>query len=364
MNMNECCDQLCEEAHWGGPWVDLPAPVLEPMVDGVLDPGLSFATVRIAPYAGMACGDRLVMFWVGLNDEGQRYLHEAEAFVSSGQVDKDVLFIVAAEHIDAIDGGSLEVFYSLDSASRVIPVDSERLCIDVGDVRRDLLPARVERTVGGALDPRRVNEGVRVTVRPYARMACGDKVSFSWKGATTVASFTDTLIIESYSVGSEISFWVDASYIVPNLGGEVSFSYVVEQMGLPARRSETGQVLIGALERQALPLARVLASDEGRLALMDAQDGISIVVDGGDIEAGEMVYLKCDGQFFSHRDEREVTESMVGKPMRFTVPLSFWEEHQGLRVGVSYVIGRLDDVSQASDVVYIEVDAQEEVAAE
>jgi len=364
MNLNECCDERCEEAHWGGTWIDLPAPALEPMTEGVLDPSLSAAIVRVAPYAGMACGDRVVLFWVGLDADGRRYVHESEAFVSVGRVGKDVMFVVAAEHIEAIDGGSLEVFYSLDSASRVIPVDSQRLQVDVGDVRSDLLPLQIDRAIGGTLDPRRVDAGVRATLRPYARMAAGDKVTFHWKGAISAASFSDSLVIESYSVGGDISFWVDKAFITPHLGKAVIFSYVVEQMGLPDRHSESAQLLIGALERPPLPLARILASDDGQLALMDAIGGVSIVVEGAEVDIGEVVYLKCDGEQFSYRDEQEITEDKVGKPLRFSVPASFWEEHEGLRVGISYVVGRLDDVAQASDVVYIQVQSSSEELAE
>ena len=167
----------------------------------MLDPSDNKAIITVSPYPDMACGDKLVMFWSGIDSEGVAYRHEVSRFVSETQVGRAIVFCVSAVHIAALDGGSLEVYYTLYTARLQEPVESGRLYLNVGDARPDLLPVIVNDAVGGTLDPDRVAQGARVTIRPYARMAAGDRVLLSWAGVTPQASFNDTLKIESFAVG-------------------------------------------------------------------------------------------------------------------------------------------------------------------
>ncbi|MBK5552927.1 hypothetical protein JFU49_21985 [Pseudomonas sp. TH03] len=331
------------------------APLLAQADNGVLDPACKKAVVKVMPYAGMANGDRLVLHWSGLDAEGQAYRHEATRYVSQTQVGKDVVFIVGGEHIGALDGGSLEVFYTLSSRSLPTPVQSPQLQLNVGDVRYELLPVVANDAVGGTLDPNRVDEGTRVTIRPYARMAAGDRVVLSWEGTTPQTSFSDRLNIESFAVGHELSFWVNPEFIAPALGSSVKIIYCIEQHGQAPLYSQLMQLSIGPLERAPLSAPIVLEAEEGWLDLQDSIDGVTIVIDDARTEEGELVYLKCDGVNFSHRDEREISREMAGEPLVFIVPYRFWREHQGSTIRVGYAVERLDDVSQLSDVALVQV---------
>jgi hypothetical protein len=99
----------------------------------------------------------------------------------------------------------------------------------------------------------------------------------------------------------------------------------------------------------------VLEADEGWLDLQDAMDGVTVVIEDAQTEEGELVYLKCDGEYFSHRDDRDISRDMAGQPLVFIVPYRFWREHRDLPVRVSYSVERLDDVSQLSDVTVVQV---------
>ena len=331
------------------------APQLDQADNSVLDPSENKAIVTVAPYPGMACGDKLVMSWSGIDAEGVAYRHEVSRFVSEAQVGRAVVFCVAGAHIAALDGGSLEVYYTLYSALHCEPAESGRLYLNVGDVRQDLLPAIVNDAVGGTLDPDRVAEGACITIRPYARMAIGDRVLLSWAGVTPQASFNDTLKVEAFTVGGELSFWVRPDFIAPNMGATVTISYCVEHKGQESRLSEPAQLLIGPLERGLLLPPTVLEADEGWLDLQDAIDGVTVVIDNAQAEEGELVYLKCDGEHFSHRDDREISREMAGQPLVFIVPYRFWREHRDLTVQVAYSVERLDDVSQQSEVTLVQV---------
>ncbi|KAA0985004.1 hypothetical protein FQ192_26835 [Pseudomonas sp. ANT_J12] len=333
----------------------LSAPQLVQADNAVLDPSSKKAVVNVLPYSGMASGDRLVLHWSGIDAEGLVYRHEVMHFVSQRQVGKDVVFVVASPHIVALDGGYLEIYYTLTSRCLPEPVQSRRLQLNVGDTSSGVLPLFVNDAVGGKLDPARVGEGARITIRPYARMAAGDRVVLFWEGATAETSFNDRLSIESFAVGHEVSFWVNPEFIVSGLGSSVILRYCIEQHGQAPLYSDPMPLSIGPLERAPLLAPIVLEADEGWLDLQDSIDGVTVVIDGARTEEGELVYLKCDGTEFSHRDEREISQEMAGEPLVFIVPYRFWREHQGSTVRVGYSVERLDDVSQQSEVVLVQV---------
>ncbi|MFJ7794197.1 hypothetical protein [Pseudomonas sp. NPDC096950] len=335
--------------------LSLPAPQLAQADNAVLDPASRKAVVKLMPYPGMASGDRLVLHWSGLDVEGQAYRHEVAHFVSHGQVGKEVVFIVAGIHIGALDGGSLEVYYTLTSRSLPESAQSRRLQLNVGDARSGLLPLVVNDAMGGKLDPDRVVDGTRVTIRPYARMAEGDRVVLFWEGASPETSFNDRLSIEAFAVGHELSFWVNPEFIAPGLGSSVTINYCIEQHGRAPLYSEPARLSIGAVERAPLLAPVILEAEEGWLDLQDSIDGVTVVIDDARTEEGELVYLRCDGVNFSHRDERDISREMAGEPLVFIVPYRFWREHQGSTVRVSYSVERLDDVSQLSDAALVQV---------
>ncbi|MBV6826661.1 hypothetical protein [Pseudomonas sp. PD9R] len=334
-------------------WLSL--PVLEQVENGVLHPSERKAVITVEPYPGMACGDKLLLTWSGLDAEGLPYKHEVTRFVSEERVGAETVFTVPGAHIAVLEGGSLELYYTLTSANLPEPARSAHLQLSVGDVRQDMLAAIADDAVGGTLDPEMVKEGTLVTIRPYPRMAAGDWILLSWAGMTPQASFNDTLKVESFSVGSELSFWVNADCIAPNRGSTVTVSYCVRQQGQALRYSEPAQLLIGSLEREPLAEPAVLETDEGILDLQDAMDGVTVVIENARTEEGELVYLKCDGEYFNYRDDREISKETAGQPLVFIVPYRFWREHRDLTVRVSFSVERLDDVSQQSEVTMVQV---------
>ncbi|UQS18105.1 hypothetical protein JJN09_04435 [Pseudomonas sp. HS6] len=333
----------------------LPAVALDAVEDAVLDPSRNKVIVRIAPYPDMACGDRVVLSWHGLDIEGVPYRNESLRFVSEAQLGKEIVFVVRNPHIAALDGGSLEVFWTLSSVTRRVPVTSARARLDVGDVRYSLLPATIDDAVGGSLEPARVIDGTTVTLLPYAGMTVGDRVELIWQGSVEHASFRDCLIVESFAVGTPLVFGVDPQFIGPHLGGEVVVQYCIEQKSGAIRESGITRISIAPLVRGELAVPQVLEAQDGVLDVNDTIDGVSVVISNAQLEVGELVYLKCDGEFFFHRDDREISNEMEIEPLVFIVPHRFWREHINTVVRVSYSVERLDDVSQVSDGVLLNV---------
>lgn len=335
----------------------LPAPTLDSIVGAVVDPSLSKVVVRIAPWSGMACGDRVVLSWHGFDTEGLPYRHDIARSVSESQLGKDVVLIVRDVHIAALDGGTLEVFWTLNSVTRTAPSSSMRTLLDVGDVRYSLLPVLVEDAVGGSLDPARVPDGTTAILQPYAGMSAGDRVELIWQGPSPEASFRDILIVEFFAVGQPLVFGVAPEFIAPHLGGEVLVHYRVEQKSGAIRESGATRISIGPLARDELPAPRVLEAEDGVIDMHDATDGISVMISDAQVEEGELVYLKCDGESFFHRDDREIIGGMAMQPLVFIVPYRFWREHVNTVVRLSYSVERLDDVSQESAVTLVRVQA-------
>lgn len=330
------------------------APSVDSTTAAVLDPSLKRATVRIAPYPGMACGDKVLLRWEGLDIEGLGYQHEVSRFVSEAQVGKAIVFVIKGVHVAALDGGSLELYWTLYSATQLQPMTSARLQLDVGDVRPNLLAPYVDEAVGNVLDPERITEGACITLRPYARMAEGDRVLLTWQGAADV--FSDALTLEKFAVGAVLSFWVGAEHIVGQVGDEVTARYRVEPKIGEARDSDAATFVIAPLIRGLLEAPDVLEAQDGELDTVDSTDGVTVVIGNAQAQEGDLVYLKCDGDYFNHRDEREITRDSAGQPLVFIVPHRFWREHQGSTVRIAYSVERSDDDSQASAVTLLRVE--------
>jgi hypothetical protein len=335
----------------------LPAATVDCLEGTRLDPSLGKVVVRIAPYSGMACGDQIQLIWDGLDIEGFAYQHEMIRFVSEAQVGKDVVFVIKGMHIAALDGGSLEIYWNLLSARASGPALSARVQLSVGDTRQLLLAPIVEGVIGGTLDPARVTDGTLIMLQPYARMAAGDRVTLLWGANASPATFSDSLKVEVFAVADVLSFWVDGAHVAAHLGGEVMVRYLVEQAGGVVRESETARILVTPLLRGELDAPDVLEAEDNVLLNENSIEGVTIVIGNAQTQEGELVYLKCDGDLFNHRDDREITRETAGKPLIFIVPHRFWREHHGTTVRVAYTVERQDDVSQESAVVQLRVEA-------
>ncbi|WP_434562825.1 hypothetical protein [Pseudomonas sp. Z4-20] len=321
------------------------APVFAKARGGVIDPAWRKAVITVKAYPMMTCGDEVLLYWHGLNNEGEPYQHEVRRFVTERQVGHDVVFVVRGRHIAELEGGSLDISYLV--TGRQIPAAwvSQSLQLDIGDVSPRLLPPIADDAVGGSLDPGRVPEGTSLTVRPYSKMAAGDRlILIAIRDSKPL--WRDVLDIEAHAVGRTVSFWIEHSLIAPHLGHSLTLAYVVRH-GHSVRRAEPLSIRIGPLLRPALQAPRVQELSEDWLHVDALQGPATVVIDGVGLEAGEGVWFQCNGAGFTVY-EREITEATAGQPVVFTVPIEFWQAQRNRSVSVFYQVERLDDVSQRS----------------
>ncbi|WP_434701804.1 hypothetical protein [Pseudomonas sp. D1-36] len=333
----------------------LPAPLLARAREGIVDPAWSKAVITVKPYPLMSCGDELMLYWRGLNNEGEQYHHQIRRFVTERQVGRELVFVVREPHIAELDGGSLEISYRVIGKQLPTELASQALQLQIGDVAPLLLPPIANDAVGGHLDPGRVPEGTTMTVRPYSRMAAGDRLILL-ASRDSKPLWRDVLDIEAHAVGEKVSFWIDHGDIASHIGHSLTVAYVVRR-GHSIRRAEPLSVWIGPLVRPALVAPRVLELMEGELDVDGLHGAATVVIDGVGLEAGERVWLQCDGSY-SDAQEREITEATAGQPVVFTVPIAYWQEQGGQSVRLFYQVERLDDVSQRSPEITIEVRAR------
>lgn len=330
----------------------LPPPVLAAARDGVINPAWRNTVVTVKPYPMMTCGDEVLLRWHGLNNDGEPYRHEMAGFVTERQVGREVVFVVREPHIAELDGGSLEISYQVTGKRLPATLVSEHLQLEIGDASPQLLPAIANDAVAGSLDPNRVPEGTWVSIRPYARMAVGDRVILT-ASKDFKALWRDVLDIEAHAVGREVSLWIDHSLIAPHVGHDLALAYVVRR-GHSVRRAEPLSLYIGPLQRPALKALQIREMNDGWLEVGDLREGVTIVIDGAGLEAGELVWLQCNGSS-AYVLEREITEATAGKPVVFVMPASYWQDQRGRSVNVFYQVERLDDVSQRSEWVTVRV---------
>ncbi|WP_338495849.1 hypothetical protein V5F23_17355 [Pseudomonas sp. WP18] len=330
----------------------LPAPCVAAAKGGVINPAWRKVVITLKAYPLMACGDEVLLCWHGLNGDAEPYRHEVRGFVTERHVGCGLVFVVREPHIAELDGGSLEIFYQVTGRQLPAAWVSEPLQLEIGDASPQLLAAVASDAVGGALDPGRVPEGTRVSIRPYSRMAVGDRLILI-ASRDDQPLWRDMLEIEAHAVGREVSFWLDPSQFATHVGHDLALAYVVRR-GHSVRRAESLSLHIGPLVRPALALPRIQALQDGRLDIDDYPDGVTVAIYGAGLEAGELVWLQCNGHY-AHVEEREITEATAGQPVTFVVPAAFWQDQRGRSVQVFYQIERLDDVSQRSGDLTVQV---------
>ncbi|AZL72823.1 hypothetical protein [Pseudomonas oryziphila] len=254
----------------------LAAPYVVEAVGNVITPPLPQATVMIPWDDSMAVGQVIVLQWLGTRPDLGTYLPDLGFHtISSNEANlkQAIRYPVAGTHLTPIDGGKLELFYLLYSdARRQNLVSRESLHTPqflIGEPRGELPAPTVTEAQGGALDPGLAE--ATVVVPAYGLMAIRDEVHIVWEGSIN-GNYEDYTVINQFTVGKPVEFYVPDTHIAPNEGGTVKVSYWVKRAAGGTSNSDfltlqVGEPVGGELEAPSIALIK-----DGVLNLEDITD--------------------------------------------------------------------------------------------
>ncbi|WP_369990423.1 hypothetical protein [Pseudomonas xanthosomatis] len=312
------------------------------------------------PYAAMAPGQRVTLFWRPWYDEDWEGSEvRQEHVVSAAEVGQPLLWrldygdvfqyvygFAYLQYCIEFDNGTLsyspEQCFSIDYIDTVLP-----------PVAPQLAAPHIPGHVGDHLDPddNAYREGVWLIGENYPELELGDSLLLFAEGPTLELR---TFRADASSVDSgRIAFFLDRAWLQSevNRGQQVTFSYAFAREGM----QRVSQALTVALQRPLyLPLpiirdARPEAGDEvhqGTVHPRDLQQGAQVSVPADAVTDGgtKRVHWESHGS----NGYLVIDTPDAGYPRRFSVPRAFMAANFGRRLWVYYSVTKHHQVPQAS----------------
>jgi hypothetical protein len=240
-----------------GELLRLKAPIAEDAQQGAIDPALPRTRIEIPFDASFAAGQAIKLFWLGTRPDFTTYLPDLGLYpISNGDIEAGVsLWItVPGEHLAAINGGKLELYYQLwiddtllatynrVNATHAIRESIHAEMLKVGEPRKELPAPKVEGVVDGVLDPDL--PGTTLTVE-YLQTIKDDEVVYEWVGSKT-GKASDSVKLSSFTAGKPVVFTIKAELIKGNEGGTVEASYFIRRAAGGISYSDTAAFSVGA----------------------------------------------------------------------------------------------------------------------
>jgi hypothetical protein len=278
----------------GERYAQLPAPSIIEAPDAVLDPELhpDSATLRVG-YDGTEPGDLLTWYWQGISEEGSG----TDSFpITIGSAGDTLDFTIARSLIETNINNEVQVFYTLKLGSTGEYQYSAVLDLTIGKLIGDLPPPTVQNASAGVLDPMKVPDGAKVTVK-YDSMEQQDIITLVWLGSPNGGTPPDQEAQGSDS--GEIVFTVPPEVIGANIGREVFVSYRVKRY-TAEKNSETLRlsVLFGDPDND-LPHPAIAQADSQAMTLnlaTFAGNATVTVAKWPFSETGQRVWLRLEGE--------------------------------------------------------------------
>ena len=203
----------------------LPAPTIREAIGDTLEPTLGMATVDIRSDL-IKKGDLIVLVWLGMTSSGDTYLHEVPRLVSDGEEGETITLTVAAEHIEALRNGTLDLSFRVSNDSSAIygVKVSEHALFKVEAIRADLPAPEVLEARNGFLDPAWVPDAATLHIAYRGTMA-GDEMTYYWRGPTAAGSTSDWIPITTIIAGKPLNFRIGKQFITLNLNQKVEVRY-------------------------------------------------------------------------------------------------------------------------------------------
>lgn len=234
-----------------GETVRMAPPVALDAEQGAIDPELPQTTVQIPWDDSMQAGNVITLRWIGKKPDLGITDPVFDPHVISNREETNkypINFTVPGTHLKQIEGGTLELYFTLekDTGSEIVKSESAHTAqINVGAPRAELPAPVVAGVANGVLDP--ALPGTTLTVPVYTEMAVGDEVVFLWQGSLG-GDVEDFVTINSITVNKPVVFDLYPDDIAPNDGGTVDASYWVERASGRISNSGINHFNVGAAQ--------------------------------------------------------------------------------------------------------------------
>ncbi|AKM29570.1 hypothetical protein AB870_04605 [Pandoraea faecigallinarum] len=314
----------------------LPAPIVVEAVDGILDPSeLEIdATVRVAPYEGMARND-VVKIRFGENTAGE---HIQSFAITDNMVGNPVNMYVPRDKILALNNRMVAVYYTVTNADG--EQTSKELLIEIHEA--EIWPApHVEEADGDFLPEDAYLRGATTVVPEFRDMRPGDEIDLYWGEGSR--EYHDSIGIVT---PMDYPFRVEKDVIDRWHGEIVPVRYTITR-GNRVFKSEVLNLRV-ALPLPGLSAPEVLEATGNVLKPVDAKQGATVSVTYEDMSPEDSIQLSWDGD--------TSFPAVPGDPsgtVTFTVPPDKVAMCLGRTVPVSFVVTRkgIDVESPVLDLV-------------
>jgi hypothetical protein len=347
-----------------GTAVNLPAPKILP-IDGVIVDPAKAATGIVSPHVKIAPPVWLHFYAIGTAPGGVVYLHQSGRRISSSQAARDMTFPMLASFLDQVDGGPLDVYYTVGSEDKdPLAAESLRYNVRVGEPKPDLPAAVVVDAVDGVLDPEKLPPfaDAEVQVLPFKDMK-GHTVYLWYQSDNPVDSqrYEDSVDIDDRDLDIPVSFYLTQDFLKEHVGYILTIGYSAEPKdGSGTERfGAITEVSIGASVKRPLPKPKVSeANEDGVLKPGDTiLKGASIVIDEAKLKNGDFIKLWWDGDAADgdYYYDQPIPLSDEDEPFKHQIPHRYVQANQNRGVRVHYTVDRFAGGEQPSDVLVLSI---------
>ncbi|MBV6752189.1 hypothetical protein KV580_17870 [Pseudomonas chlororaphis] len=307
----------------------------------VLDPDLNFYTVSVPYYPGRKPGDHIYIVFEGLDAANNPTGFDINAYVGAEPNGDPILRNVDKKEIKRLDGGSLTVYYWINSERK-----SLELQLSVGDGQPYLDKPDVIQANNDVLNPDDVNPSIGADVEaPYTGTLPNDIIVLRWRGSLISAPDQETPPLSSGSAGRPYPFIVPFQYVIGNLNGTVDVDYYLKRGVEPLRYSWVRELTIGQGGTQPERLPPIDDTDgvviNGELDLSILQGGFEIQVlpyDNMDVGDNITILWHADNGSPDYTYEDSVSGNGKDEPVPFTIPRNVLERSLDADVTITYTV--------------------------
>ncbi|WDR35470.1 Ig-like domain-containing protein [Pseudomonas serboccidentalis] len=287
------------------------APIATDAEQGTLDPELAFTAIMIPFDEVMKEGMAIVLRWVGTKLDLTTYDPElAWHFLKASDIaaKEPIPIIVEGNHLNAIKGGTLDLFYVLlaEVGDSILRRESiHHALLRVGEPLLEMVAPIVLGEQDGTLEPEDLPNGISRLTAPRASNPTkrGDELFYFWVGSVT-GTTSDSIEITSFNADKDIVFPLNEAFvkahIEPNRNGTITSWYEILRAATettPERISYSNPLVfsVGAALELVAPTILQAEADGTTLQPIKAVDALTAVIPSEGVRPNDLLSVTWTG---------------------------------------------------------------------